>query len=63
MTPEEVAALLRVKPATVYEAAARGRLPVVRLWRGQRRSLVRFRRSEIQELIHERTEPARHREQ
>ena len=32
MTAEEVAALLRLKPATIYEAAARGRLPVVRLF-------------------------------
>lgn len=55
LTAEEVAPVLKVKPATVYEAAADGRIPCVRLWAGRRRALVRFRRSDIERLIHERS--------
>ena len=51
MTAEEVGKQLRLKPATVYEAAADGRIPCVKLWRGSRRALVRFRREDIEELI------------
>lgn len=53
LTAEEVAALLRVKPSTVYDAAARGVLPVLRLWKGKRRTLIRFRRSDLETFIHE----------
>ena len=52
---EEVAQLLRLKAATVYEAAASGRIPCVRLWKGRRKSLIRFRREDIERLIRERT--------
>ena len=62
MTAEEVARLLRLKPATVYEAAAAGRIPCVRLWKGFRRHLVRFRREDIAKLIRDRTFPAHNRE-
>ncbi|MCP4002650.1 MAG: helix-turn-helix domain-containing protein [bacterium] len=55
LTAEEVGRILRLKPATVYEAAASGRIPSVRLWRGQRKALVRFRRDDIEELIRDRT--------
>jgi len=55
MTAEEVGRLLRLKPATVYEAASSGKIPSVRLWRGNRRDLVRFRRVDIEELIQKRT--------
>lgn len=48
---DEVARLLRIKPATVYEAAAKGRIPCVRLWEGRRKALVRFRRTDIQRLM------------
>ena len=57
LTAEEVARLLSVKPATVYDAAADGRLPVVRLWKGERRTLIRFRREDIDRIIRERTSP------
>jgi excisionase family DNA binding protein len=59
LTVEEVSRLLCIKPATVYEAAAAGRIPCVKLWRGRRKSLVRFRRSDIEEFIRERTLPAK----
>ena len=51
LLPREVAAMLRLKVNSVYAAAAAGRLPAVRLWRGRRKSLLRFRRQEIEELI------------
>ena len=55
LTAEEVGQLLRLKPATVYEAASSGRIPCVRLWKGRRKTLVRFLRDDIEELIRERT--------
>ena len=58
LTAEEVARLLRVKPATVYDAAARGRIPTVRLWEGRRKALLRFRRSEIEAFIRAKSTPA-----
>ena len=57
LTAEEVAQILRLKPATVYEAASSGRIPCVRLWQGTRRALVRFRRDDIEELIRDRRSP------
>ena len=51
LLPREVAAMLRLKVNSVYAAAASGKLPVVRLWRGRRKSLLRFKRSDIEELI------------
>ncbi len=59
MTSEQVAALLQVKPQTVRDAAWRGKLPCVRLWRGKKKSLLRFRRSDIEEFLRERTIPIR----
>ena len=55
LTAEEVATRLRIKPATVYQAAAEGRTPHVRLWEGNRRALIRFRAEDIERLIRERT--------
>ena len=55
LTPSEVAAILAVQPSTVYAAAADGRLPCVRLWRGERRSLLRFRRMDIEAFIQRRS--------
>ena len=51
LLPREVAELLRLKVNSVYEAAADGRLPHVLLWRGRRKSLVRFRRADIDALV------------
>lgn len=51
LTADEVGRLLRLKPATVYGAAADGRIPCVRLWKGRRKALVRFRPSDIEKLI------------
>jgi hypothetical protein len=51
LTAEEVGRILRLRPATVYEAAADGRIPCIRLWKGRRKALVRFRRDQILNLI------------
>jgi helix-turn-helix protein len=51
LTAQEVAAILRVQPSTVFAAAATGRLPVLRIWSGRRKSLLRFRRADIEVLI------------
>jgi excisionase family DNA binding protein len=59
LTAEEVASLLRVKASTVYDAAARGVLPVLRLWKGRRRTLIRFQRADIDNFIRERSSPPR----
>ena len=60
LSTSEVAELLNVTVRTVRGAVADGRLPVVRVWRGPGgRSLVRFRREDIEKLISERTEPAK----
>ncbi len=52
---QAVARWLGVSPSTVYEAAARGQLPTVRLWKGRRRTLMRFRRSDIELFIQQRS--------
>ena len=58
LTAEQVATRLRIKPATVYQAASEGRLPHVRLWKGTRRALIRFKPEDINRLIDDRTVPA-----
>ena len=58
LTAEEVAKFLSIRVATVYDAASAGRIPVVRLWEGKRRAMIRFRPSDIEQLINERTIPA-----
>lgn len=51
LTAKEVADLFRLAPSTIFDAAARGIIPCVRLWRGKRKSVVRFRRVDIEALI------------
>lgn len=51
LTPSEVGKLLRISVSTVYSAAGSGRLRAVTLWRGRRKSLLRFRRADIDALI------------
>ncbi len=57
LTAEQVAEFLALKPQTVRDAAWRGRLPCVRLWQGRKKSMLRFRRSEIEAFILERSIP------
>jgi predicted DNA-binding transcriptional regulator AlpA len=51
LTPHEVAKILEVSPAWVRDHATRRwpRLPVIRL--GGRKSLLRFRRSDVEKFI------------
>lgn len=59
LTAEEVARILNVKVSTVYDGVHRGLLPAVRIWKGRRRTLVRFRREDLEEFIRQRaTAPA-----
>jgi excisionase family DNA binding protein len=55
LTARDVAKILNVRPVTVYAAASAGRLPSVRLWKGRRRGLVRFRSEDIEAFLRERT--------
>ena len=57
LTAEQVAQMLNLKRVTVYAAAASGRIPCVRLWKGRRRTLLRFRRDDIEQFLIERTRP------
>ena len=52
LTVKEVAVMLRLTPAAVYNAAKQGRLPCIVVIRGVRRDTIRFRRAEIEALIH-----------
>ena len=47
----EVAKILNVRPSTVYDLAHRGVIPHIRIARGSRRSLIRFRHSDLERLI------------
>ena len=55
LTTNEVAALLALKPQTVRDAVRRGELPCVRLWTGRKKSLIRFRRADIEAFVRDRT--------
>ncbi len=55
LTSEQVGELLALKPQTVRDAAWRGKIPCVRLWSGKRKTLLRFKPSEISKLIEERS--------
>ena len=59
LTSEQVGELLALKPQTVRDAAWRGKIPCVRLWSGKRKTLLRFKRSEISKLIEARSTPVR----
>jgi excisionase family DNA binding protein len=51
----EVAVWLGVALSTVYDQATRGVIPHVRLWRRSRRTLIRFRRGDIETFVRDRT--------
>jgi excisionase family DNA binding protein len=58
LTSEQVAELLQLKPQTVRDAAWRGKIPCIRLWQGRKKALLRFKMSEIEQFIMERSHPA-----
>ena len=55
LTAIQVAELLNIKKSTVYEAALKGRLPAISLWKKKRRTFLRFRRSDIEKYIRDHT--------
>ena len=52
---EDAARFLNVRTGTVYEWAAKGILPHVRILAGTRRAVVRFRKAELEEFVRSRT--------
>lgn len=54
LTADDIARILNVKVSTVYDGVYRGLIPAVRIWKGRRRTLVRFRREDIESFIRER---------
>lgn len=54
---DEAAPILRVKVGTVYDWCAKGLLPHIRILAGKRRAVIRFRRSELEEFMRQRTNP------
>ncbi len=54
----EVAKILNVRPSTIYALAHRGVLHFVRIAQGARRSLIRFRPSDIEHIVRDQTEPS-----
>ena len=57
LTAAQVARQLNVDTKTVYAAAACGRLPCIRLWKGSRRSLIRFDPEQLEVFLRERRCP------
>ena len=55
---QEVAAMLRVKPSTVYSWVAQGRIPHVVLARGRRKACIRFRLESVEAWLAERERAA-----
>lgn len=51
----EAAELLNVRPATVYQWANKGLLPHVRIRTGGTRPVLRFRKSDLERFLRERT--------
>jgi len=54
LTAHQVAEVLQLKLSSIYDAVQKGRLPAIRLWEGRRRSVIRFRATDIQEFINSR---------
>ncbi len=55
LTVSEVASLCKLKPASIYSAVTRNLIPAVVLWKGKRRRVVRFRQSDLEQFIQQRS--------
>ena len=51
LTADEVARILNVKVSTIYDGVYRGLLPAIRVWKGRRRSLIRFSGDDLKAFI------------
>ncbi len=59
LTPRELAAILGVKPATIYGWVKARMIPHITISRGRRKSTVRFRESEIESWLRQRRQKKR----
>lgn len=57
LTAEEVARILNIKVSTVYDGVYRGHLPAVRIWKGRKRSLIRFTSEDLRTFIDSKRTP------
>ncbi len=55
LTADEVSRILRIKISTVYDWVYTDVLPAIRVKKGPRRSVVRFRQADIEEFISSRS--------
>jgi excisionase family DNA binding protein len=56
---DQAAVILNVKAGTVYDWAAKGILPHIRILAGRRRPVIRFRLDELEQFLRERATPCR----
>ena len=61
LTAEQLAEYLQLKPQTIRDAAWRKKIPCVKLWAGKKKTLLRFKKSEIEDLVRQRSIPAKNR--
>lgn len=61
LSAEQAATTFSVKPGTIYDWAAKGVLPHIRILAGKRRAVIRFRREDLETFLRERTVPVRRR--
>jgi len=52
---QDAAILLRVRPGTVYDWAARGVLPHIRILAGKKRAVIRFRKTDLDRFLIEKS--------
>ena len=50
-----VARMLNLRVSTIYAAVKTGKLPHIVLWAGRKRPLLRFRRTDIEAFVRDRT--------
>lgn len=58
LTVEEAAELLRIQSTTVYDWAAKGLLPHIRILAGTRRPVIRFRETELESFLQQKSVPS-----
>ena len=59
LTAKEAGQFLKYQESTVYAKAAQGKLPFIRLWKGKRKSAIRFSRSDLLKHIRQNAVPAK----
>ena len=59
LAADDAAVILNVKTPTVYDWAAKGVLPHIRILAGQRRPVIRFKRADLEQFLRDHTQDAR----